>query len=123
MVASLDETRREFASLARRKEGRRLGWPRDWRPQEVRNPETQEPFTESGAWWFIAEKLEEGHVIEEIPMDDRPGTRGYVMEVDIGSDVPPLYVKLQRGSGKVVGRSFHYSKRPRLIKNNGERKG
>jgi hypothetical protein len=114
-VANPDEIRHELTVLAKRKEGRALGFPRDWSPGRVRNPETGEPFTEAGAWWFIAEKLEQGHPLEEIAMDDCPGTHGYVMEVDVGREVP-LYIKLQRGSGKVIGRSFHYSKRSELDK-------
>ena len=31
------------------------------------------------------------------------------MLIDLGSHVPKLYVKLQLGSGKIFGRSFHYS--------------
>ena len=31
------------------------------------------------------------------------------MLIDLGSDVPDLYVKLQLGAGKIFGRSFHYS--------------
>ena len=33
------------------------------------------------------------------------------MKIDLGRNVPKLYVKLQLGSGKIFGRSFHYSER------------
>src|SRR5438445_6730026 len=112
MAANLDQIRHELAALAKRKDRRFLGWPRDWGPRKVRNPETPGLFfTGHGAWWFIAEKLEQGHPIREIILDEPPGARAYVMEVDIGSDVPPLYIKLQCVSGKVIGRSFHYGNR------------
>ena len=35
-----------------------LGWPRDWRPGEICNPEDGQPFTLNGAWEFIARVLE-----------------------------------------------------------------
>ena len=41
---------------------------------------------------------------------DRPRVARLVMEVDMGSGVPKLYVKLQLGCGEIYGRSFHYSK-------------
>ena len=33
------------------------------------------------------------------------------MRIDIEPGQPQLYVKLQLGSGKIIGRSFHYSER------------
>ena len=33
------------------------------------------------------------------------------MHIRLGPNEPLLYVKLQLGSGKVIGRSFHYSDR------------
>jgi hypothetical protein len=91
-----------------------LGWPRDWRPQQVRHPETREPFTLEGAWDFIADCLESGCAVEEITLENPPGKTGYVMLIDIGSDRPLLYVKLELGSGTVIGRSFHYSVSPEV---------
>ena len=31
------------------------------------------------------------------------------MKIDIETDQPQLYIKLQLGAGKIIGRSFHYS--------------
>ena len=31
------------------------------------------------------------------------------MKIDVGADVPSLYVKLELRAGKIIGRSFHYS--------------
>ena len=33
------------------------------------------------------------------------------MKIDLAPGQPQLYVKLQLGSGKIIGRSFHYSER------------
>ena len=70
-------------------------------------------FTSGGAWEFIATKLEEGHSVEVVELQKPPGKKGYVMKIDLDPGDQPLYVKLQLGSGKVIGRSFHYSIHPR----------
>jgi len=67
------------------------------------------PFTEAGAWEFVAEAIEAGHAMEELTLDKPPGATAYVLIIAQPSDVPPIYVKLQLGSGCVIGRSFHYS--------------
>lgn len=64
-------------------------------------------FTRDSCWEFILEKLVEGHEIEEVELDKPPGSKGYVMKIDIGANQPLLYVKLQVGRDKVIGRSFH----------------
>lgn len=40
-----------------------------------------------------------------------PGGTGYVMEIELEAGKPMLYVKLELGSGRIFGRSFHYSER------------
>ena len=113
-----DATRRELAVLARRSSARFTGFsasmPTDWRPQQVRNPSgvLDEYFTEAAAWELIATKLEEGHPVEVVLLRKPRGRKGYVMKIRLGGDDPPVYVKLQLGSGKVIGRSFHYSEQP-----------
>ena len=47
--------------------------------------------------------------MEVIELNKPRGRLGYVMLIDLGRDVPRLYVKLQLGAGVVIGRSFHYS--------------
>ena len=86
--------------------------PTDWRPGQVRNPEglLDRYFTDASAWEFIATKLESGHPVEVVKLHKPPGAQGYVMKVDIESDKPQLYIKLQLGPGQIIGRSFHYSK-------------
>ena len=110
-----DATRRQLTVLARRSRSRitefRRDRPTDWRPGEIRNPGglLATHFTDPSAWEFIASKLESGEHVKVIELEQPEGAKGYVMTVDMGPDVPALYVKLQLGSGKIIGRSFHYS--------------
>jgi len=108
-----DAVRRELAVLCRRAWCCELGWPRDWAPGSVVDPNDpdQQVFTERGAWEFVADLLEAGHPIQEIELDKPPGKKGYVLGASAGQGRPEIYIKLQLGSGKVIGRSFHYSNR------------
>ena len=47
--------------------------------------------------------------MEPVTLRKPEGAKGYVMKIEIEPDAPLLYVKLQLGSGKIIGRSFHYS--------------
>lgn len=82
--------------------------PTDWAPQHVTNPVTNEAFTPDGAWEFVAGLLEAGHEIQTIVLKIPPGKKGYVLIVD-GVTPQKIYIKLQIGSGFVIGRSFHIS--------------
>ena len=44
-------------------------------------------------------------IVLRVPAD----STGYVLKVPLHAGKPDLYVKLQLGAGKVIGRSFHYS--------------
>lgn len=66
-------------------------------------------FTRATAWDLIASALESGHDVETIELRKPPGAKGYVMRIDLEPGKPQLYVKLELGSGKIIGRSFHYS--------------
>ena len=111
------ETRRQLAQLARSERTRTIAFspdqPTDWRPTEVRRPEGGylPYFTHAAAWELVAERLDEGHEVEVVKLRKPPGAKGYVMKIDLGPDMPTLYVKLQLRRGQVVGRSFHYSER------------
>ena len=114
----LDESiRHELVTLARRSKARvtafRSARPNDWRPGQVHNPDglLDSHFTDASAWDYIAAKLESGHLVKVMRLDKPPGAKGYVMKIDIEPEMPQLYVKLQLGSGKIFGRSFHYSDR------------
>ncbi|MYB34705.1 MAG: hypothetical protein F4X92_06205 [Gammaproteobacteria bacterium] len=69
-----------------------------------------EYFTNEAAWELIASKLEANHPVEIIELQKPMGKKGYVMIISLEPDKPPLYIKLQLGSGVIYGRSFHYSK-------------
>jgi hypothetical protein len=73
------------------------------------HPRSCEPFTESGAWEFVAATLETGHAMELLILDNPRGAKAYVLIIAASTDAPPIYVKVQLGSGCVIGRSFHYS--------------
>ena len=112
-----DAKRRELATLARRSHARITEFiserPTDWRPGQVRNPNgvLDTHFTDASAWELIASRLEGGHPVEIVELRKPDGATGYVMKVDLEPDRPRLYIKLQLGSGKIIGRSFHYSER------------
>lgn len=85
--------------------------PTRWHPTQVINPAggLDAPFTDAGAWELIASKLESGHAVEVIDLREGRGGRAYVMKIEIDPNAPRLYVKVQFRSGKILGRSFHYS--------------
>ena len=113
---SIDEsTRHQLVILARRKHARVTEFSRDcptnWRPGEVRDPKGMlaSHFTDAAAWELIASTLESDHEVETVELAKPPGATGYVMMIDLEPGHDPLYIKLQLGSGKIIGRSFHYS--------------
>lgn len=108
--------RRDLALRARRPRFRDSafspGVPTKWQPNRVRNPAGSSlwpHFSDGAAWELIADKLEAGHDVEVVPLRKPAGATGYVMKIWLGPDEPLLYVKLQLGRSKVIGRSFHYS--------------
>ena len=66
-------------------------------------------FDDQSAWELIASRLEDGQPVETVTLKQPPGRIGYVMKIDLNPGRPLLYVKLELGSGKVIGRSFHES--------------
>lgn len=67
------------------------------------------PFTDGGAWELIASKLEDGHDVETVVLRKPAGATGYVMKIKINPNAPTLYVKVELRSGRILGRSFHYT--------------
>ena len=111
-----DSIRHQLVTLVRR--GARAteftrARPTDWRPGEVPNPNglLLPYFDDDSAWELIASSLEDGHDVETIALDRPPGKTGYVMKIALDPKRPLLYVKLELGSGVVIGRSFHESER------------
>ena len=84
-----DSIRHHLTVLARRKRARvvefRRDRPIDWRPHTVRDPSVMPHghFTEAGAWELIATKLEAGHDVKPISLENPPGATGYVMLIEL----------------------------------------
>ena len=117
MLALRESIRRQLTVLARRSDARVTAFsadrPTDWRPGEIRNPDgiLDTHFTDAAAWELIASRLETGHLVEIVELRKPPGAKGYVMKIDLEAGRPQVYIKLQLGSGQIIGRSFHYSER------------
>lgn len=111
------EVRDEFIRLAASKRSRSSEFtpqcPTEWRPHSVIDPRTSQPFTDAGAWDYVVEMLHAGIPLEQVDLEKPPGKKGYVLRLPAGGDSPFIYVKLQRGSGRVIGRSFHYDQHDR----------
>jgi hypothetical protein len=73
----------------------------------VLSPESGLPFTDSGAWHFIADLLEAGHEVSEIEMKKPKGKVGYVLKTAGYTGCPKIYIKLTLSANMVNGRSFH----------------
>ena len=107
--------RRQLIVLARRPSARTVVWshasPTDWRPESVHNPSgiLDSHFTKESAWELIATQLENGCEVKTIELHAPRGNKGYVIELQLSASEPTLYIKIQLGSGKIIGRSFHYS--------------
>lgn len=99
---------RQLIENCRRGRIRTIGFPSDWRPYVVGNPESGLPFTDESAWELIASKLESGHAYQEMTLDTPKGEPAIVMQIQLVSDQPLLYVKIQVGHQNApIGRSFH----------------
>lgn len=107
------ELRRQLAELACRPRSRSVGrppaTPSDWRPFTVANVESiSGTYTDQSAWELIAALLTRGEPVYCIKLEKPPGRTGFVMKPRMPGG-KTLYIKLQLGSGTVIGRSFHYS--------------
>ena len=115
MSVDWDSLRTELAMMARRRDLRINIWskemPSEWNPTQVLNPETDMPFTDSSAWDLIADLLEANHPFCEVKLRQPPGQIGYEATIALRHDLPTLYIKIQKKSGKIIGRSFHNSLR------------
>jgi hypothetical protein len=67
------------------------------------------PFTEAGAWNYIADLLETGHECIAQELDKPPGTIGYVLIADGYAGYPKTYIKVTMSGHYINGRSFHLS--------------
>jgi hypothetical protein len=112
-VVVSDDIRRQLASLGVSRKTRTTVFtaarPTDWNPTATLHPATGEPFTPDGAWEFVCGLISQGVEIETMVLDKPPGRTGYVIKCD-GHGGETIYIKLQLGSGQVIGRSFHHNK-------------
>ncbi|WP_150443132.1 hypothetical protein [Sphingobium limneticum] len=107
-----DDVKRQLCALARSSRTRTAVFnpsrPTHWAPYEVRCPDSGDTFTADSAWHFVADMIEGGAEMETISLAKPAGKTGYVMIVE-GFGGEKIYIKLQLGSGQVIGRSFHIS--------------
>lgn len=107
-----ESIRRELVLLARRKRSRVMS--SRWMPHTVTNPETNEPFTDAAAWELVATCLEAGDEVSTVSLEIPAGRVGYVLE-KVLANREQLYIKLQLGSGRIIGRSFHVTDHPKPL--------
>lgn len=105
--------RHELVRLARDKKSRtavfKVDAPSEWRPTSVLHPQSGLPFTDVGAWNFVADLLESGCEASAIAMEKPPGTTGYVILTSGYPGYPKIYIKLTLTASIIHGRSFHNS--------------
>src|SRR5260370_18320230 len=96
----LAANRTQLARLARQKSKRRVPreLPCDWRPMTVPNPgDNNQPFTEAGAWEFIAELLENAaQEVTTITLHTPPDRTAFVMQCSLPG-FEALYFKVHFG--------------------------
>jgi hypothetical protein len=108
-VSEVEQARHQLILLGRRKGTWGVLVPHRWKPYQVIDPSTKQPFTEVSARELILVLLESGHPITEVELREPPGRVGYVLQVALEPATPTIYIKLQLGSGAILCRSFHYT--------------
>ena len=102
--------RREMANMCASKRTRSEAFstaqPTEWRPTDAIDPTTKAPCTSSAAWSLVEQYVRGNGPIIPVLLKKPPGRTGYTFHLRDG-DGNRIYVKLQIGSGKVFGRSFH----------------
>lgn len=111
MVAEVpDNIRQELIRLCSESRSRKSIFSREapthWAPWQLVDPSTSEAFTVDGAWEFVHRQLNEGCGLAVVDLEKPPGKRGYWFHC-YDAKGTRIYVKLQLGSGVVIGRSFH----------------
>ncbi|MCY3625165.1 MAG: hypothetical protein OXH71_00180 [Candidatus Dadabacteria bacterium] len=87
--------------------------PVDWNPGKIMDPYSDIglEFTHRSCWDFIGRLLRDKHPIEVTTLEKPPGEKGYEMVFETEPGYSDIYIKLQIGRDKLIGRSFHYSYR------------
>lgn len=76
----------------------------------VHNERTGMPYTEAEAFEALACAFEDPAIeVSAVTLRVPPGKIAYVVLIPQSSGRPPIYGKVQLGSGQVLARSFHYS--------------
>lgn len=106
------QIRKQLIMLARRPKAQEYALPEKWMPRTVRNPDgvVDEYFTDMSAWELIAVQLENGCEVEETKLHKHQHKTAYVLKLKLSANDPMLYIKVQLGSGTIIGWSFHYTK-------------
>jgi hypothetical protein len=81
--------------------------PCRWYPHRVLHPALGIPFTDVGAWNFIANLLSDGCEVSVIRMKKPPGQAGYVLKTPGYTGCPQIYIKITLSKNYINGRSFH----------------
>jgi hypothetical protein len=66
------------------------------------------PFTDSSAWNYIADLLESDTPFCQVILRQPKGEVAYETLITPSPNSPKIYIKIQKRSGRIVGRSFHY---------------
>lgn len=105
-----DNIRQELIRLCSESRSRKSIFSREapthWAPWQLVDPNTAQVFTIEGAWAFIREQLVDGCALAIVELEKPPGKKGYWFHC-FDANGTRIYVKLQLGSGVVIGRSFH----------------
>ena len=105
------DTLRQLIANCRSAKTRVLGFPRDWRPHTIANPNFPSmPLTDVSAWELVADYLESGREFHEIRLTVPAGALAVCFEITLCKP-PPIYVKVEIGARMAIGRSFHLSER------------
>ena len=116
IMADSAKTLSEIARLGSRSKTRRNDFsakaPSRWEPQTIENPETGIPFSDSSAWEFICQLLQESpERFREVKLKKPPDQVAYWATVTLPPNNANIYIKIQLSGGFAYGRSFHISTR------------
>lgn len=84
--------------------GRPPALPSRWQPYTVLSASASLPLSDAEAFELIAEQIECGCPISEIPLKKPAGDKGFVMKFAVGTQV--IYAKFQV-KRVFIARSFH----------------
>lgn len=119
LVVVSAEERRRIAGLARNRGCRTSTYtvarPCDWRPHQTDSQlDPAYPFTDAGAWDFIATHVESGGELYLTELQQPKGRNAYVIFVPPSQRWRGLYIKFELTHPGLWGRSFHHPEHPTL---------